>query len=234
MGVRAAVKGAVVRYGAMTAPSHWQPGDSVTLRYLMRDGRPGMCWPFTVVEDRDDFVALFIPAGSTYKRWGTDGDGHRALVDGAWRDDVLRLMFPERGYSIWLFWRVIEGSRRLAYYYVNMEEPFRRSDIGFDTNDHMLDIVVEPDGLAWHWKDSEEFDARVAGGIYGADFARALRAEAESVVQLIERHGSPFCDGWDAWQPDAHWPRPCLSDQWNTAIPVKWARATWAYLDTSR
>jgi len=212
----------------------WQRGDCVTLRYLTRDGRPGMAWPFTVVLDTEDLVALFIPAGSVYKRWGADGDGRRALVDAAWRDDVLRLMFPGRGYSIWLFWRVIEGERRAAYYYVNMEEPFRRSEIGFDTNDHMLDIVVEADLSAWRWKDADEFDARVRGGIYGSEFAAALRAEAEDVVACIEQRGSPFCDGWAAWLPDSSWLAPTLSEHWDTATPVTWPRATWAYLDTSR
>jgi hypothetical protein len=215
-------------------PDHWQPGDCVTLRYLTRDGRPGMAWPFTVVEDRDDLVALFIPAGATYKRWGAGPDGKRALVDGAWRSDVLRLMFPGCGYSIWLFWREIEGERRLAYYYINMEEPFRRSEIGFDTNDHMLDVVVEPDLSAWRWKDEEEFAARIAQGVYGAEFGDALRAEAQAVIDLLERRASPFCDGWDCWLPDAAWPTPCLSDRWDTATPVTWERATWAYLDTSR
>lgn len=218
----------------MQESHHWQAGDCVTLRYLTRDGRPGMAWPFTVVQDTEDLVALFIPAGSVYKRWGADADGRRALVDAAWRDDVLRLMFPDHGYSVWLFWRVIEGTRRLAYFYVNMEEPFRRSEIGFDTNDHMLDIVVEPDLSAWRWKDSEEFDARVTGGIYGTEFAAALRAEAEGVVACIEQHGSPFCDGWPAWLPDPSWQAPVLSPRWDIATPVTWPRASWAYLDTSR
>jgi hypothetical protein len=218
----------------MPIPTHWQPGACVTLRDLTRDGRPGMAWPFTVVADTDDVVALFIPAGSTYKRWGTGSDGKRALVDGAWRDDVLRLMFPGCGYSIWLFWRIVDGVRGLAYYYVNMEEPFRRSEIGFDTNDHMLDIVVEADLSAWRWKDAEEFEARVTGGIYGAEFAQELRAEAETVAALIERRASPFCDGWDTWMPNPAWATPCLRKHEDTAIPDTRPRATWAAPDTGR
>ena len=78
----------------MDAERCWAAGDQVTLRYLTRDGRPGMAWPFIVVRDTPDLVALFIPANATYKRWGIAADGTRALVDAAWRDDVLRLMFP--------------------------------------------------------------------------------------------------------------------------------------------
>lgn len=215
-------------------PAHWQPGDAITLRYLTRDGRPGMAWPFTVVEDTDDRVALFIPAGATYKRWGRDAAGRRALVDGAWRSDVLRLMFPGCGYSIWLFWRESAGVRQLAYYYVNMEEPFRHSEIGFDTNDHMLDIVVEPDLSSWRWKDDAEFEQRIVDGVYSRDFGQSVHRESETVVRRIEEHAPPFDHSWDDWRPAPTWQPPRLSERWATATPVLWPRAAWAYLDTTR
>jgi NAD(P)H-flavin reductase len=47
-------------------------------------------------------------------------------------------------HAVWVFW---EGaSRDLAGWYVNIQEPFRRTSIGFDTQDLELDIVIEPDG----------------------------------------------------------------------------------------
>lgn len=217
----------------MDADGRWAAGDEVTLRYLTRDGRPGMAWPFVVVRDSPEIVALFIPANATYKRWGVAADGTRRLVDAAWRDDVLRLMFPGRGYSIWLFWRVIEGERRLAHYYINMEEPFRRSEIGFDTNDHTLDVVVQPGQSEWRWKDDEEFAARTASGLFGGEFAAACRAEAAGVIKLLERHESPFCDGWETWLPDAAWAMPHLSERWDTAPAVRWELASWAYGESS-
>src|SRR5512139_2821812 len=154
----------------MTAGSRFRTGDEVVIRYITRmDGQVGMSWPFRVVRDEPDLVALFIPAGATFMRWYTPPGGTRELVEGLWRRDVLRLMFPGEAYSIWLFWEGPE--RRFTTYYVNFEEPFRRTAIGFDTNDHTLDIMVAPD-LSWTWKDTEEFDALIQSGNFSPDFGQ--------------------------------------------------------------
>lgn len=206
----------------------WQPGDLVVLRYLtMRESLPGMSWPCRVVADRDDLVALYVPEGTTFKGW-SNVDGVRRLVDTRWRRDTLRLMFPGRGHSIWLTW---EGGaeRRFTGYYVNMEEPFRRTAIGFDTNDHMLDVVVAPN-LTWTWKDEEVMADRVRQGVYSPEFAAEVRAEAERVVAVLEANGSPFCDGWDRWTPDPTWEIPLLPPDWDSAPPVVWDRKDWAYI----
>ncbi|MPZ98881.1 MAG: DUF402 domain-containing protein [Dehalococcoidia bacterium] len=210
------------------APSRWRPGDTVVLRYITRDGKPGMCWPYTVVEDRDDLVALYIPRGAVYKRWGQDAAGIRALVDTPWRSDTLRLMFPGVGHSVWLFWDVNEAGRRFSTYYVNMEEPFRRTSMGFDTNDHMLDIVVTPD-LRWQWKDEDVMADRVRQGVYPRDFADAVRAEGERVVEAIEARRSPFSDGWERWAPDPAWTAPRLIEGWDALPATLWERREWAY-----
>src|SRR5438874_375584 len=83
----------------------WQAGDTVVLRYITRDGRPGMAWPARLVEDRNDLVALYVPQGTTYKAWqNAPAPLGRHLADAHWRSDMLRLMFPGRGYSIWVSW----------------------------------------------------------------------------------------------------------------------------------
>jgi predicted RNA-binding protein associated with RNAse of E/G family len=209
----------------------WQPGETVVLRYITRDGKPGMAWPCRLVADRDDLVALYIPRGTTYKAWqNPPAVAERQLVDAEWRRDVLRLMFPNRGYSIWLFWQA-EAERRFTTYYVNFEEPFRRTAIGFDTNDHTLDIVVTPE-LQWSWKDDALFDDRVRQGVYSAEFAAAVRAEAAQVIGAIEARRSPFCDAWEQWLPDSSWAAPYLPVNWNTVPATLWDRRQWAYLST--
>lgn len=204
----------------------FEAGDAVTLRYITRDGRPGMAWPYVVVRDTDDLVALFIPKGAVYKRWRQGANG-RELGDDRWRNDVLRLMFPGRGYSVWLFW---DDAHAFSAYYVNMEEPFRRTSIGFDTNDHTLDIVVSP-RLEWRWKDADDFAARTAQGIYNAEFAEAVRAEALGVAELAEAGKPPFSEGWESWLPDQSWKCPALHPQWAELPPALWERRLWAYGD---
>jgi len=213
----------------------WRPGDSVALRYITRDGKPGMSWPYRVVEDRGDFVALFIPRGAIYKQWGRSPEGERTLVDGAWRHDVLRLMFAGRRHSVWLFWRRgdYEDRRRFSSYYVNMEEPFRRTPIGFDTNDHVLDVVVAPD-LSWQWKDDDQLADRVRAGVFPAAFAAEVRAEGERVIAALERRASPFADGWEHWSPDPSWSTPELPEGWDTLPATLWDQRLWAYGDAAR
>jgi hypothetical protein len=222
--------------GPPPSERRWQRGETAVLRYITRDGRPGMSWPYTVVEDRDDLLALYIPKGATYKRFVRRPTSElrergyvRELQDTEWRRDVLRLMYPGAHHSIWVFWEVDDdGGRRHTAYYVNMEEPFRRTEIGFDTNDHTLDIVVTPD-LEWSWKDADELAERVEHGVFPADFADFVRAEGERVIDRIERRASPFGDGWGEWTPDPSWQKPALPPTWETEPVRLWPDRVWAY-----
>jgi len=205
----------------------FRPGDEVVLRYITRhDGRVGMSWPYTVVRDGPELTALYIPTGATYMQWHTPPGGTRELVGARWRRDVLRLMFPGEAFSIWLFW---EGEPRLfTTYYVNFEEPFRRTPIGFDTNDHTLDILVAPD-FAWSWKDRDDFEALVASGHFSEEFGDELRASGERAVQAIESRAAPFSAGWETWMPPAEWPVPKLRPRWRDEPANLWPRREWAY-----
>jgi predicted RNA-binding protein associated with RNAse of E/G family len=51
--------------------------------------------------------------------------------------------------------------------------------------DLMLDIIVEPDGR-WEWKDEDEFEALVSGGIIDAKEAKHIWEEARRVIGQIE------------------------------------------------
>lgn len=205
----------------------FHPGEDVVLRYITRFGSGvGMTWPFKVVRDDPELTALYIPAGSTFMRWDTSTPGRRQLVEGEWRRDVLRLMYPEKPYSIWLFW---EGEGRpFTTYYVNFEEPFRRTPVGFDTNDHTLDILVKPN-LEWIWKDREDFEKLVASGNFSAEFGAAVEEAAREVLGLIERRMPPFSERWHEWTPPADWAAPVLHPRWQVEPPVVWERRAWAY-----
>lgn len=208
----------------------WQAGEVAVLRYITtRDALIGMTWPCRVVADRDDRVALFMPRGATFQEWHPSPSApDRELKRTVSHSDVLRLMFAGRGYSIWLFWRGEGVERRFRGYYVNFEEPFRRTAIGFDTNDHALDLLVAPD-LRWTWKDRDEFDERVQQGIYSPAFAEWVYAQAEQVIGLVERRESPFSDGWEQWTPDPAWETPALVPNWRDESPVLWPLRRWAY-----
>jgi hypothetical protein len=217
-------------------PEHFPEGSAVDLRYVLTDGRIEMCWPCRVVQDSDDVVALFIAAGSTYranpKRTAAekraDPSPQAPTGEFVWRSDTLRLMFPGRAHSVWLFWADSDDERRISKFFINMEEPFRRTPAGFDTQDHTLDIVVQPD-LSWQWRDEEELENHVREGFVTADLAVAARDEGTAAMQAILRNEHPCLIGWPDWKPNDSWEIPHVSAQWARTPPTFWHRQSWAY-----
>jgi len=181
-----------------------QPGDVVALRYITTDGRVEMAWPCRVVQD----------AAPPHEY--------------TWRNDTLRLMFPGACHSVSLFWEASGATRRLLRYFVNMEEPFRRTEMGFDTQDHTLDVVVTPQ-LGFTWRDEAELESHVALGFYTHELRAAVRAEGERVIEAIAQGAHPCLQGWAQWSPDPRWQVPAIPRTWATAPATSWALRHWAY-----
>jgi hypothetical protein len=90
--------------------------------------------------------------------------------------------------------RFLPDGRHLGWY-VNLREPYRRSERGIHAMDMILDIVVSPD-RSWLWKDEDEFEAIVAAGLYTEATVLAVREEAASVIRRIENCSAPFDGPW--------------------------------------
>lgn len=199
---------------------HCRPGETAVLRYVdPRRRSVSHAWPGRVVADSADLVALYIPNRVRYKI-GRRLDGLSPMPlgdylveDATWARDCLRLMFPGAWYSVWLLWDV--DPRRFVCWYVNMESPFVRVPIGFDTNDLELDVVVNPD-LTWRWKDEDHLEQVVGAGLISPGRARALKRDAEQVVHAVTSGAPPFGADWHRWMPDASWPMPSLPSDWQS------------------
>jgi Protein of unknown function (DUF402) len=76
--------------------------------------------------------------------------------------------------SIWVFWS--GDNRHLDAWYINLQEPFRRTPEGIETQDLELDFVVSPDG-SWQKKDDEMLDTWVKKGRWSADEVARIRAD---------------------------------------------------------
>ena len=108
---------------------------------------------------------------------------------------MLQLLRAGDGHAVWHF---------PESWYVNLQEPYRRTKHGIDTADQLLDLVRTRAGR-WSWKDEHELEAAVAAGYVSEADARAIRAEAERVIAA-----DAFPTGWESWQPDPTWPLPTL------------------------
>lgn len=220
----------------MTTTRLRRPGDIVVLRYITTDGGIEMCWPCRVVEDREDFVALFIAAGSPfkagYKRSAAEKrrQPRTALppTEQVWRNDTLRVMLPGRSHSVSLSWAPEAGKRRLLKYFINLEEPFRRTAVGFDTQDHTLDIEATPE-LDWRWRDEQELANHIAEGFYTDALAEAARLEGERAIESMRRHEHECMRGWSEWSPPPEWGLPPFVAGWDTTPPTFWGKRRWAY-----
>jgi hypothetical protein len=194
---------------------HWRPGDRIVRRELCL-GRPWLGQAAIVVADADDLLALYIAGDSELAYPDGDWPGGRHPWHGKdrWRGHgVLQLQRPDEAHAVWLFWQGPE--RSLRCWYVNLQAPFRRTAAGIDTEDHELDIVIEPDG-AWRFKDDEWLDEWVRLGRWTEAEVAAIRAEGARVAADLEAGRRWWDEDWAGWRPDPEW---CGGD-----LPTGWER----------
>jgi uncharacterized protein len=192
-------------------------GETILLRYFDRGpGRPTGALPTRAVST-DNAPALWVASGTTVKWPGIAGRPLKQspekarytqpleVIDRPWTGDgVLILGRPGHAHSIWLFWE----NWRFIGWYVQLEDPWRPSRLGFDTKDHTLDIWIDSDG-SWRWKDDHELEVAVEVGFFTSEQAAAFRAEGERVIAEW-----PFPTGWEDWRADPSWPIPSLPGGW--------------------
>lgn len=187
--------------------SRFRRGEVIVRREIL-DGRPWLVYPTRVAGDDEQVLAVHLAQGTPLTfghgdfRWGL----HPWIeFEHVWQSSgVLQLQRPGDGYSVWGRW-ADDGT--LSEWYVNFQAPLVRTELGFDTLDHELDLVIPGDGSAYRWKDVEHFEERVRTGGFDAEEADAVRAAAASVVDLIER-GACWWEQWRDWRAPADWGPP--------------------------
>ncbi len=131
----------------------------------------------------------------------------RALRRDRWQGaGILKVALTGQPWSVWCFWGDDWSFRG---WYVNLEDAHQRDRDSVVTQDHVLDLWVEPDRTV-RWKDEDELEAAVIAGRYSAEDADRFRTAARRVEKTATVWGSPFCDGWESWRPDPAWPVPEL------------------------
>jgi hypothetical protein len=186
------------------------PGD-VALRREVLHGKPWWVLPTRVVADGPDLLAVFVvpdtPIGYADHHWPAKTNTH-------WRGHgKLMLHRPGDAYSVDLYWQGEE--RRFAGWYLNLQEPFRRTAFGFDTLDHALDYWAPVEG-GFQELDRDEFDEQVALGKYTAGEAELIRRQAKEIEAMLTAGTTWWDPSWAAFQPAADWPVPEVPDGWDS------------------
>ena len=210
--------------------TRWEAGQTIVHQEVWR-GRVWAARPLTVVEDSPERLLLWIPEGTRRQVPATPPTrvdppalddrvianldrGDWEHTESVWDVSSLWIVRPGDWHSVWVSWR--DG----AHYgwYVNLQMPDRRTALGIEAMDLMLDVVAEPD-LTWRWKDAEQFDRILAASIFDAAVGERVRVEADAAVRRIEATEPPFSEPWPDWRPDPAWATPRLPDGWEIPPP---------------
>jgi Protein of unknown function (DUF402) len=207
----------------------WQPGDVILMEEFVSRSKPPQLIsvrPQVVVEDKPEYLAIVSMPGTT---WMTRDEPGRTSMpveerielyireelthdwyERTGRGAVLTLHAPQVAHCVRLLW---DSEWRLQFWYVNLEEPYLRTERGIEVTDHTLDVVAMPD-FSWSWKDEPEFEALTKAAKIPLDKAHAIRSEGERVIKGIEERAWPFGEPWPEWRPDSAWPVPRIADYW--------------------
>jgi len=193
----------------------WQYGETIVWREVLNDGRPWLASTVYVVEDTSEHLITYIPTGAPYGfldgEFPTETGRHPwEAAGGKWEGHgCLQISYPDEAHAVWHFWSGPE--RTFSRWYLNLQEPFRRTAIGMDTQDLELDIVVHLDG-SWEFKDDELLDAHAERGRYTAEQVAGIRAVGDDLNARLQR-GHWWDERWSKWEPDPDWtPVPLPSD----------------------
>ncbi|MEV5237909.1 DUF402 domain-containing protein [Streptomyces cinnamoneus] len=181
-------------------------GEMIVRREIL-DGREWVSYPVQVVADDGHTLAVYLAKGTPLTfgtgdfRWGPHP---WSAFEHVWQSDgVLQLQRPGDGYAVWARW----DGPRFAGWYVNFQEPMRRTPGGFDTLDQELDLWIPGDGSPYRWKDVDDFEERVRSGGFTAEEAASVRAAAAEVADLVAR-GAGWWEEWREWRAPVSWEIP--------------------------
>jgi len=195
-------------------------GAPVAIRELW-GGRLWAAYPAVLVQDSAEQRMFCIPPGT---RWMAAADPRGTLLrlptarwrlaERRWENRwILSFSWPGVPYGVLGLWTV--EPEEFTGWYVNLESPLEPSAPGFDCTDHVLDVLVSPDGSSWAWKDEDELAEAVARGLFTPDEARTFHEDGERAVARIAAHQPPFDRDWSTWRPDPSWPVPELPPGWD-------------------
>jgi hypothetical protein len=175
------------------------------MRQLFR-GRVWNAAPTIVVEDGPHRTILWLPPNSTFGI-GTDLFGDWTYELRSLGRGQLRITEKGNPFSVFLF-RNDDGSFR--GWYVNLERNRRRTELGFDYEDDLLDVWIPVDGEP-ELLDEDELEEAVRLEFVSPEVAAEIRETADWI--LARR---PWPTGLEDWEPPAGWQLPQLPPGWET------------------
>ena len=207
------------------------PGESVALRSVNTFGARGDAVAFAVagrvLVDNDDLAVVASPVNSEVRRRAGIGSGPNGRLvlpedwDGSYLQDrwfgapVVRV--HQKGVP-WSVWRWHDGSDWLPDWYVNLELPWVRTPLGFDSQDWTLDVVASTDADgSWsvRYKDEDELAFYAGTGHWSAEMCATIERVGEDATAAALARVFPFDADWSNWVPKSTWTAAELPAEWS-------------------
>ena len=197
----------------------WQRGEIIVHREIWRD-RPWIASPVVVVADSPELLVTYLPEEAPFVfPPSADGRPHPWAGKRHWEGHgMLALRRPGEACSVMHFWQAPE--RRFAGWYLNLEEPFRRTATGYDTQDLELDVWIPVDE-DWRFKDEDMVEQRVSEGRFTEEQATAIRALGEQIGTRLDRGERWWDEQWASFEPDPAWRAPAFPGGWEEVPPTR-------------
>lgn len=179
-------------------------GTTVICRHVYR-GVPTAVVERVVVHDDEGSVALWFGPGCGYDVMSVPRDERvRALASGKWSmasgeagpgTDTLHIVPNGAAFGLEPQY---DGDRRVQGWYVNLQEPLIRTDVGFDTMDQQLDLIVDRDGGKHREKDRPDLESMAELGLWSRDVVASIE---QAAVLALAHIRSGVAAEWDGWRP---------------------------------
>jgi len=204
----------------MNGSRHWKRGDHIVVRDVHR-GVIRSAAPVTVVEDSDARTILHLAIGTPFclpadedGRLTKDPRRFARLKELVWEGfEQLLLARPGEAHAVIVRWAGPE--RRFVEWYVNLQAPLRRTTLGFDSTDHVLDVVISSDFGRVRWKDEDQFARDGPGRLLHRKRCGAIPFRGRARRWPRAPAEPPFSENWAAWTPDPTWTIPQLPAGWD-------------------
>ncbi|MFN8224496.1 MAG: DUF402 domain-containing protein [Gaiellales bacterium] len=191
----------------------WAPGTPIVRREIWR----GVAWlaaAVVVVEDGDALATFMGEGGELGFPPSADGRPHPWYPKAEWEGaGLLMVQRSHEAYAVWRFLDAPAGS-----WYINLQEPFRRTVIGHDTQDLELDVVVRPD-RSWAFKDEELLPERIRDGRFSVAQVDEIRRLGEAIGGILDA-GEWWWERWADFVPDEAWVGTRLGAGWKSEPPT--------------
>lgn len=198
----------------------FEPGTPVVLRSIRDFGRHGRAVGFAVagvvLQDAPDLTVVCTPVGSDVRTRSGEGAGPngRLVLADAWDGDYDRRLWQghavvrvHRAGEPWSVWRWHDGEAWVGEWYGNLETPWNRTTIGFDSQDWALDVVGagDPADPSWsvRYKDEDELAWLAEAGAMSPAEVDAARSAGDRLTRIARQPAWPFDADWSPWVPAA-------------------------------